>query len=161
MKSAISGAWIYAIVLVFMMILIAYVTVTINYAHTFELSEHMLKIIEQSEGFNGNSRKKINQYLESQHHTIQNYCNVNTFEDKVYGIVGESDITEIKGNKDKKYDYCISRTKITSQGTTRCYYRISIFFAFSVPILGDLYAFNVPGETLGLTQVNDDTFGAC
>ena len=59
MRTAISGTWVYAIVLIFMVIMIAYVAITLNYANTFEMGAETIKIIEESEGFNSRSEKKI------------------------------------------------------------------------------------------------------
>ena len=149
MKTAIAGTWVYAIVLVFMVIMIAYVAITINYANTFEMSADVIKIIEEGEGFNSKTRPKIEQYLK---------CNMNTLnKDCIIGVNG-STYTKITGSDNSKYDYCISRKKMTMDGKTTIYYQVSVFFDFSLPVLGDLWSFNVPGETAGMTYVTDDVF---
>lgn len=158
MRTAISGTWVYAIVLIFMVILIAYVAITINYANTFEMSSDVIKIIEEGEGYNNRTRTKIEKYLRGNNQSAKHACNLNTLNKGcVIGVDG-TNITKITGVNSGKYDYCMSRTKTTVQGKTTYYYQVSLFFNFSLPVLGDMWSFNVPGETAGMTYVTDDTF---
>lgn len=158
MRTAISGTWVYAIVLIFMVVLIAYVAVTINYANTFEKSADVIKIIEEGEGYNARTREKIEKYLRGNNQTAKHKCNLNTLEKGCAIGVNGTHVTRITAGNNEKYDYCISRNVTTVEGKTTVYYQVSLFFNFSLPVLGDLWAFNVPGETAGMTYVTDDTF---
>ena len=162
MRNSITGAWIYAMVMIFMVILIGYVSVTINYANTFEMSADVLKMIEQGEGFNKPVREKIARYLEGNHHTVKNGCRMNTLnEDCATGVNGTSP-TLVSTTGGGQYDYCISRKMIEKDGKKVTYYQLSLFFSFSLPLLDNLWTFNVPGETAGLAYVTDDWFdGKC
>ena len=149
MKQAIAGSWVYVTVLIFMVILIAYVTISINYANAYELSEEVIKVVEQYEGFNDNSVKRINGILKNNVHTVKGSCR----EGEV-GVYADG----VKYDKDAKggaYDYCIKRTKGYSEGAYRYYYETTIFFSFSLPVLGDLFTFRIPGQTAGLRNVTD------
>ncbi len=161
MKEAISGTWVYITVLIFMVILIAYVSITINYSHAFEASESIIKAIEQYEGYNSTSRKAIADYIHNNTHTVKHVCNdgITGFQDTYGGI--DNDKRQANGSNEK-FDYCIARTvNVGADKVARCYYHTMVFFSFSLPVLGDLYAFQIPGETSGLRLVSDDTWGAC
>lgn len=151
MKQAISGTWVYITVLIFMVILIAYVTISINYANAYEISEEVIKIVEQYEGFNANSIKKIDALLTNNVHTTKGFCQRQDGE-VVVGVSGQNYDKDL--NKGP-YDYCIKRTTGNADGTTRYYYETTIFFSFSLPVLGDLFTFKIPGQTAGLRNVTD------
>ena len=160
MKNAIAGSWVYVIVLIFMVILIAYVAISINYSRAFETSELMIKMLEQNEGFNPTSRKKISEVITGNNATVKHGCGNNEGKrssDGVfyYGVKGEY---VDQNPKKSDYDYCITRTHKDVQGVRKYYYSTTIFFSFSLPVLGDLYAFSIPGETAAIIYIYDDKF---
>ncbi len=155
MRNAIAGSWIYMIVIIFMVVLIAYVAITINYANAFEQNEYMIKAIEESEGFNNTSRARITQILKNKNATVQHGC---PKDDEKYQYIGILDGVPDKRKKINKYDYCIGRQTVNVGGVDKQFYKIIVYFSFSIPVLGDLYAFQVAGETGGLVYVYDDTF---
>ena len=161
MKEAIGGTWVYVTVLIFMVILIAYVSITINYSNAFEDSEYVIKALEQYEGYNATSRNMIQEYMSQNVHTVKHVCSDSlTGYTDTYGGIG-ADRRQANGSNEK-FDYCIARTSnLSHDGVTRCYYHTMVFFTFSLPVLGDLYAFKIPGETSGLRHVSDDTWGEC
>ena len=155
MKTAISVTLVYATVLIFMVILIAYVTIQINYARAFEISENMIKAIEEYEGFNPSSRQIIDNLIKNNTHTVMGGCNAKEGE---MGVTGTNVETSPKTGI---YNYCISRTSMTVNGVTKCYYRLNIYFSFGLPVLGDIFKFKIPGETSGIRYTTDDKFGQC
>lgn len=154
MRQAIAGTWVYVTVLIFMVILIAYVTISINYANAYELSEEVIKVVEQYEGYNSNTRKRIDRILTNNVHASKGGCKKSTdHNEAVIGGIGESYDKQLNGGS---YNYCIKKTKGNADGTTRYYYETTIFFSFSLPVLGDLFTFRIYGQTSGLRNVTDD-----
>lgn len=154
MKEAISGTWVYVTVLIFMVVLIAYVTITINYSRTFEYSSALIKSIEQNNGLNSSSLNEINNYMHNNGHTLTGAC-----PEDYYGVREGSVDKHPKGNG---YDYCVRRTSLTGDdGVTRCYYDTLVYFSFSLPVLGDLFKFTIPGQTTGMRYLKDDAWGVC
>ena len=154
MKTAITGAWVYIIVLIFMVILIAYVSITINYSRSFEYSSNLIKSIEQNDGLNSTSLQEINYYLHNNGHSVTGSC-----PDEYYGVSNGSVDKHPKGTN---YDYCVRRTSITGDdGITKCYFDTVVYFSFSLPVLGDLFKFKIPGQTTGMRYLKDDAWGAC
>ena len=154
MKQAISGTWVYITVLIFMVVLIAYVTISINYANAYELSEEVIKAIEQYEGYNPKSRKQIKKILSGNVHTSRGGCAKKEGQLVVGGYDEQPDKNLTRG----AYDYCISRTVGNADGVPRYYYETTIFFSFSLPVLGDLFTFKIPGQTAGMRNIYDDVF---
>jgi hypothetical protein len=87
-------------------------------------------------------------------HTTKSSC-----PDGMYGIID----TEVdKKPSGAKYDYCVGRSQITGDdGVTKCYYDTMVYFSFSLPVLGDLFRFKIPGQTAGMRYVNDDYWKQC
>ena len=50
MRQAIGGAWLYGIVIVFMMFMIAYVSATLNYSRAYKTKTQVVNIIEEYQG---------------------------------------------------------------------------------------------------------------
>ncbi|MCR4581021.1 MAG: hypothetical protein K5666_00725 [Bacilli bacterium] len=156
MRNSIAGTWVYATVLIFMVALIAYVTIQINYANAYEISENIIKAVEEYEGLNKKSLDKIDKLL-SNTHTVTGGC-----KDGEYGIVhGTTGTIKVDTKPSGKYSVCVSRNSLAVNGVNKCYYQTTIFFSFNLPVLGDLYSFKIPGETMGLRYTTDDYFGAC
>lgn len=154
MKEAISGSWVYITVLIFMVILIAYVSISINYSRAFEYSSNITKSIESHDGLNSASIKEISNYMHSNGHTTKGACR-----DGYYGVLDES-VDKNPGNG--RYDYCVRReTVYGDDGITRCYYETVVYFSFSLPVLGDLFMFRIPGQTAGMRYTNNDPWGPC
>jgi len=158
MKQAITGSWVYVIVLIFMVIMIAYVAISINYSRAFELSENIIKEIEMQEGFNDKSRKNIAILFKQHNTTVKHGCGNDPKNDMIYYGVNVAGSNIAENDDSKKYDYCVARSDVTISGTTKYYYSTKVFFSFSLPVLGDLFAFTIPGETSGLVYIYDDTF---
>ena len=155
MKQAISGTWVYITVLIFMVILIAYVTISINYSNAYELGEQVIKVIEQYEGYNNKSRLAINNIIEGNNHLVRGGCSEGSDKVKVVGGKGTTYDTSLRQGP---YDYCIKRTTGEADGATKYYYETTIFFSFSLPVLGDLFTFKIPGQTAGMRNIYDDVF---
>ena len=154
MKEAINGSWVYITVLIFMVILIAYVSISINYSRSFEYSSNIIKSIESHDGLNSTSLKEISNYMHNNGHTTKGACRGD-----YYGVRDE---TVYKEPGTGRYDFCIRRDKVIGDdGIVRCYYETQVYFSFSLPVLGDLFMFQIPGQTAGMRYTRNDPWGAC
>ena len=155
MRTAISGAWIYGIVIVFMVVLIAYVSITINYYKAFEMSQEMITALEQSEGFNSRSVTKINDIFKGYGYSSRGVCKKREGNPFI-GVVGG--VPERTKDKPGRYNYCIYRTKVVNGAQTKYYYETTTFFSFSLPVLGDIFTFRVPANTDAIIYLTDSYF---
>lgn len=155
MKNSINGTWLLGIVLVFMAIFIAYITITIDYGVAYRLKSKMVTIIEQYEGMNGNTVQKLNAAMLDEGYSGTLSCE-NDDGDKVIGGLG----TEIISNPSQEVNYCVSRSVRYGEDATedKYYYTVTVTFAYSVPILGDLFDFRVSGETKDIHYPHDAYF---
>lgn len=156
MNKAISGLWLFAIVIVFMMILIAYVAISINYSNAYKLKTALVTKLEQYDGWNPTSRNELNELITASGYRQTGICSAPSDGGKVIGVLNGT-VTE---NPTQRQNYCITRTKMSGseEKDDKYYYRVTIFLGFNLPVLGDIYTFKVEGETAAIYYPRDTTF---
>ena len=152
MREAIGGTWIYQLVIIFMLIFVAFLALTMNYTKAFKIKNDLLSIVEKYEGFSKKSIPIINNYLSSSGYTTSGSC--------LEGEMGSKDLKsdvleEVKPGE--KYFYCVSKTSTgTETRIRRARYKIRVFFRFDLPVVGNLYTFQVDGTTIDITYSIDE-----
>lgn len=147
MREAIGGTWLTQLIIVFMLIFVAFLALSLNYTKAFKVKNELLSIIEKQEGVTTGEYGTIgiiNNYLQSNGYHIMKPCEVNS-----YGVTDlNNDTIELVTNKDKKYHYCIQKMNSkSSRQDGKVYYKVNIFFYFNLPVLGDIFTFDINGST--------------
>lgn len=155
MKNAINGTWLLGIVLVFMAIFIAYITISIDYNTAYLLKSRMVTIIEQYEGMNGNTVQLLAEVMRKEGYMGRLSCRSKDGE-KVLGGLDD----QITVNPTQKMNYCVTRDVRYGEDATedKYYYTVTVTFAYSVPVLGDIFDFKVSGETKDIHYPHDSYF---
>ncbi len=155
MRQAIGTTWIMQLVIIFMLIFVAFLALTINYTKAFKIKNELITFIEKNEGVSereGGTLDLIDNYL-----LYNNYGVAGTCPEGSYGIDNlQSPVLKDTSNGGRYY-YCIE--KIPTAGTStfnRARYRVTVFFHFSLPIIGDIFTFSVDGETVDITNPVDN-----
>lgn len=151
MRQSIAGAWLYSIIMIFMVFMIAYVAVSLNYNRAYKTKTTIVNTIEEYQGINDMSVSKIRQTIVGNGHTTKNTCNgIFNSGAKVVGITNENGLVINPGNT--LQSVCI--TKALFEGGSGkghkyndYYYKAVIFFNFDLPIFGRIFMFKVAGET--------------
>ena len=161
MRQTISGTWVFMLVITFTLIFAAYIALTINYSKSFKVKNEVLSLIEKNEGFTENGVKLINNYLSQNGYKTMGSCHIQN-DAVVYGAktidpsVPVSNVFEKVDSSKNRYYYCFSKyTNYHSYFKTRAYYKINLFFHFDLPVLGDLYTFDVEGQTSEIDATYD------
>ncbi len=147
MREAIGGTWLTQLVIGFMLIFVAFLALSLNYTKAFKIKNELLTIIEKKEGLTDGSNGSIaiiNNYLKANNYGVTKSC-----EEGSYGVSDlNSYSAELVTNTSKKYYYCVTKIKAPSANNSgKSYYRVGIFFYFNIPVLGDIFKFDVNGET--------------
>lgn len=148
MRESIGNTWTFGLVLTFVLLFSAFLSVAINYSKVFKVKNEMISILEKYEGYTETSREIINKYL-----TYTGYQGRGTCPS---GYDGESSLSNSGPyfTKTKKNAvYCIKKTEIDSKNNL---YQIDVilFFNFNLPVLGQLGSFNIKGQTKDIKIVD-------
>lgn len=147
MREAIGGTWFTQLIIVFMLIFVAFLALSLNYTKAFKIKNELLTIIEKKEGITTGGDGSIaimNGYLKANNYGVMKSCVEGS-----YGITDLNGTTaELVTNNAKKYYYCITKIKSPSSNNEgKVYYKVNIFFYFNLPVLGDIFKFDVNGST--------------
>jgi len=156
MRQAIGSTWVLQLVIIFMLIFVAFLALTINYTKAFRVKNEVISIIEKYEGVStkeNGSVSIINNYLDYNNFFTQGKCN-----EGEYGVKNLNENIIEEASPSEKYNYCITKinTSNNSPIATRSKYRVTLFFKFSLPVIGDLFTFSVEGTTIDINYAEDD-----
>lgn len=154
MRESINGAWLLGIMMVFICIFIAYVSIQINYSKAYKVKTNMVTIIEQYDGVNPTSIMKMQENMMGNGYESNARCST----DKG-GFVGIN-TREHSNTNPSGWGVCVYREyrPHTDFSEEKYYYTVETFFGFDLPMLGDLYTFRVSGETNAIYYPNDTFF---
>lgn len=152
MREAFGTTWTFQLMVIFILIFSAFLSVVITYSRAYTLKNQAMSIIEKYEGVTEESAEIINNYLYQNAYKTTSKC--------PEGWIGALNLntTSIDGNfelasPNQEYYYCfkenINRTensvgKITNQTV---YYDFQLFFKFNLPVVGDIATFKVSGQS--------------
>lgn len=147
MREALGGTWLTQLIIIFMLIFVAFLALSLNYTKAFKVKNEILTILEKREGLTSGDNGSIaiiNNYLLSNNYHVTKPCEMGS-----YGVSNlNSPVAELVTNKSKSYYYCISKIKSPSSNNLgKVYYKVNIFFYFNLPVVGDIFKFDVNGTT--------------
>lgn len=144
MKEAYGATWIFAICLTFIILMTAYLAISVNYAKAFKIKSYIVSSIEENDGkgYTDNLGQEIETYLTAQGYGVKGTCppltswNVRAcLQQDSYGNCG----------------VCIYENPVDTKNDDieagREYYKVVAFFKFDLPIVNFLTTFQVSGET--------------
>jgi hypothetical protein len=151
-RESIGGTWITGLVIAFMLIFVAFLSLSLNYTKAFQIKNEMLTILEKYEGINENSIEIINNYLNKNGYSVKGSCNVDD-----YGVTDlSSNAGSIVSDETAQYYYCISTNTSTvdtnGKKFTTANYTVKIYFNFNLPIIGDIFKFDISGTTNNIAK---------
>lgn len=151
MRESIGGAWLIGLVITFMLLFVAYLTVMINYSTAFKTKNEVVHIIEKYEGIStstGGSMQIINDYLRNSGYKATGKC-----EEGWYGAksLSHDNLTLIHKATDAYYCVKYNNTGEKEKGTG--YYDVRLFLKFDLPVLGKIGSFKVNGQTIKIHHI--------
>ncbi len=165
MRESIAGAWLYSLILIFMVILVGFVSVSLNYNKAYKLKTSVVNIIEQFQGINKDSVGTIGKHLDNNGYINGKTCRKLFKNGEKYIEInnGVASNVKTKGASDaesKPAQVCVTRTlaKKNDDDTSvqrDYYYDVYMFFSFSLPVFGDVFKFTVTGSTNAIHYPND------
>lgn len=184
MKNSISNIWLLGIIIVFILIFAAYITITINYTQSFKYKNEVLNIIEKHHGMTSSAGTSVDSVVSSGTvtgnvgalQTITLYLRGNSYTamgncpddgNKWYGVTelswdgAHADAKVEAANQGTKYYYCFSKYgtgKISRYSSI--YYKVRLFYKFEFPVLSEFLSIKVEGMTDEIYNPQDDGYDA-
>ena len=155
MRQAVSTSTIFKAILAFTFLFSGFLAIAIVYNKAYKMKNEAISILEKYEGTNDTSIKIINNYLKNNGYSTKGKCN----SANEYGIKDLNDNSFEKAQGNTEYYYCISYNctndvcNINSGG--KIYYHYRLFFKFNLPFFGELFTFDVTGESKGIKLYSD------
>lgn len=146
MREAISGTWLFVVVIAFVVLFTGYLCLAINYSKAFNVKNEIIDIIERENGMTEEASEQIETYLKNIGYRTKGTC--------PSGFTGntlERDVVT------KEYYYCYRtiNTNLDSEGEAfetdqadSVYYQIVVFFRIDLPIFQDAFKFDVRGDSV-------------
>ncbi len=157
MKHSVSTTTIFSLIIVFTLIFSTFLALTITYNKIYKIKNETLLILEKYEG-RENSIELINNFLTSSGYRTKGRC-----ED---GEMGIEDLSSVNFDNDlnKTYYYCLKSTvdnknaNVTSNAVNSSKtikYELRLFYKFNLPFIGDIFTFDITGETKDIKYYSD------
>ena len=183
MREAISGTWLFQLVIVFILLFVGYLTLSLNYSKSFRVKNEVISIIEREEGMTSGVSTEygavglIANYLKNSGYSTKGKCP--TDENTEYGTmsrytesswfgVDSLDATNIESNtsnllkpadKNTEYYYCVKKIwGYYPKESQIAYYKVQLFFHFDLPVFGSIAKFRVTGQTIDIQYPQDKDF---
>lgn len=163
MRRAIGSTWTFQIMLIFVLLFASFLAIYINFSRTFKLKNEVINIIEREEGMSDNSSRNsgaiqlIGRYLTTNAYSNKGYC---PSEIGWYGATsidgnGINDLEEARVRQ--RYYYCVRKVVgYDDKNFYKAYYEVQLFMKFDLPFIGNIYTFDVEGETVDIDFSSDN-----
>ena len=146
MRESVGGAWVYGLVLTFVLMFTAFIALAINYNKVFRVKNDVLSFIEKYNGVNSENFELINDYLKTSGYSMSGIdCNNYSVEDQTNSTSSYVEFHDkfIPNEKNNNQNMCIRR--IANGDIDN--YEIILFFDLKIPVIGDIFKFKVTGKT--------------
>lgn len=150
MRQSIGGSWLIGLMVLFILLFSGYIILTMDYNKSVRVKNEAISLIEKYEGLNEESITLLNNYLNASGYRTTGTCGE---KDGVYGSVDIFNSSELEETSEgQEYYYCVKKYK---GANTSHYYQITLFYRFTLPVLGNMSQFTIQGSTSNF-QAKDD-----
>ncbi len=161
MKEAISNVFLFNIIIVFVVILIAFFIGSLSYSKAFKVKNKIVEEIEK-EGENSKNPKQAYELAED---AITEWLNAGGENGTGIGYRPRTNsITGVRCNgkngtlvsQSSDYQYCVYMIDTCTSGReSKCgvYYQVTAYMFFDIPIIGDMIQIPVSGETMIFSKI--------
>ncbi len=155
MKESISNAFLFNIIIIFVIIMIAFFVGSLSYSKAFKVKN---KIVEEIEKEGENSTDPATAYTRAED-DITEWLNAGDDGNGIGYRPKTNAVSGVRCNNDRgtlvsqssDYQYCVYMINTCTNGReNKCgvYYRVTAYMFFDIPIIGDMIQIPVSGETM-------------
>lgn len=160
MRESMAGSWEFQIIIIFVLMFVAYLTVSVSYYKTFKCKNDVITIIEKKEGMTDGATGAIgiiNNYLNNNAYSSKGKCSAGSYGARSLSAVDKGGLVYIEEGDTTKYYYCVKKvTGYFEDNPDRSYYEVNLFFSLNLPIIGDIMDFGANGTTMEMDVTYDN-----
>lgn len=139
MREAFGSVWTIQIILIFLVLINAYLAFSVNYTKAFRIKNNIISIIETQEGFTEGAKTKTEAIMLDTGYNVS-YSNI---------VVPGCESGGYKAIQNNAGGYCV---KFNRTGTNSGYYSVKTYISIDIPVLGKILGafpntFAIKGET--------------
>lgn len=151
MKESIGVLSLTNIVILFILLFTGYLCISLNQTKAYNVKNEIISIIQKNGGLDSNAINDISNYMATVGYRSTGKCDVDT---------DNSTVTNFSISQSGKLDngtsgmICIARHNVndnmpdpTGQFPKAAYYDVKVFFALDMPIINNVFNFNLKGNT--------------
>lgn len=164
MREAIGGTWLFNLVIFFVLLFTGYMCLSINYTKAFNVKDKIINELERNGGVKNYSNAKdyalsnISEYMREVGYRTTGKC-----DDKVYDYGCNTDGTCLDINDNSRYAFCLKEVKAndtyahanSEEFPYISYYKIQVFYQLDLPVIRQMFNFNIKGDTKLLYKVEN------
>lgn len=150
MKEAIANTFVFNLVIIFVIVLLAFFIGSLSYSKAFKVKNRIVEEIEKDQGYTSETEKNIADWIRGNGIGY----NVNTGNNRV-------DCPNVENGKKlpiSDYQYCVYEFNTCSAKTDRAkcgkYYRVVTYMTFDFPIIDQLIKIPVTSETMTFNEID-------
>ena len=148
MREVSGTTWSFQIIILFILIFAAFLTLVLNYFKAYNVKNEMLTIIEKYEGITIDSMGIINNVLRDKGYKTVGSCPT---EDGIWYGTNDLNGSYEKSKKGTKYYFCFQKI-VRNDNSNKdwdagVYYNVKVFYRFNLPIIGEVATFTINGRT--------------
>lgn len=156
MRESIGSTFIFTLVTTFTLIFAAFLVLALNYSRVYKEKNEVTGIIEKYEGLTTSDDIKddrtikgslnvINAYLVNGNYIAKGRCPEGTYGFLLTEIGSKVTSPFTVADGKEKFNYCIK--VLTNSKNCTAMFRVTLFYDFNLPVLGDLVKFSISGQT--------------
>lgn len=151
MRETTGTTWTLQIIILFILIFAAFLTLVLNYFKAYSIKNEMMSVIEKYEGVTDTSVGIMNNILKSKGYKTKGKCTRNSTEEWMGATDLDGNYTKVVAGEN--YYYCFQ--KASNNGNESIYYNIKLFYKFNLPVIGEVTTFTINGRTNSFVGSDD------
>lgn len=151
MKESVGILSLTNIVIFFILVFTGYLCITLNQTKAYNVKNQVISIIQKNGGINQEAVTEIQEYMSEVGYRSTGKCDSEDISSVTNYAITQREGLQINGQQGM---ICIARHNIndnlpdaTGQFPKAAYYDIKVFFALDMPIINNVFNFNLKGST--------------
>ena len=151
MKESVGILSLTNIVILFILVFTGYLCITLNQTKAYNVKNQIISIIQKYNGIDSNAVKEIQEYMSEVGYRSSGRCNSEEASSITNYAITQRDGLAVNGTSGM---ICIAKHSVNDnmpdpngQFPKAAYYDIKVFFALDMPVINNVFNFNLKGST--------------